>query len=119
MRRISRPVWLGAGILAFALGTIGIFLPVMPTVVFYLIAAWCFSRSHPEWADRLHAHPRYGPHLVAWRDRRAISRKGKVSAVLAMSASVPFTGLTLGWPWVLIPIGVLAILGPWIWTRAE
>jgi uncharacterized membrane protein YbaN (DUF454 family) len=119
MRRASRHAWHAGGWTLVALGTIGIFLPVMPTVVFYLAGAWCFSKSHPHLADRLYAHPKYGGHLVAWRDRRAISRKGKVSALLAMTASVPFTWFVFGWPIVAVPILVLAILGPWIWTRAE
>lgn len=119
MRQVKRNVWLAAGIVSFILGTIGIFLPVMPTVVFYLLAAWCFSQSHPEWAERLYNHPRHGHHLRAWRDRRAISRKGKISATLAMSASIPFTWFVAGWPWVLIPVAVLVVLGPWIWTRPE
>ena len=119
MNRASRPLWLCAGVFFVTLGTIGIFLPVMPTVVFYILAAWCFSKSHPEWEEKLQSHPRYGPHLVAWRERRAVSHKGKVSAVLAMSASVPFTWFTVGWPWVLIPAAVLVTVGPWLWTRPE
>ncbi|WP_395330972.1 YbaN family protein [Novosphingobium sp. BL-8H] len=119
MKHLSRHAWMAAGLFFVALGTIGIFLPVMPTVVFYLAAAWCFGKSHPEWAERLYNHPTHGRHLRDWRDRRAISRKGKVSAILAMSASVPFTWFTVGWPWVLIPAGVLLVVGPWIWTRAE
>jgi len=119
MKRVRRGVWLAAGIFFVGLGTLGIFLPIMPTVVFYLLAAWCFSKSHPHLADKLYDHHRYGPHLVAWRDRRAISRKGKVSAILAMSASVPFTWFVAGWPWVLIPLAVLLTIGPWIWTRNE
>ena len=112
-------MWLGAGLTALALGTVGIALPLLPTVPFYLLAAFCFARSRPEWADRLHGHPRWGPPLREWRDRRAISRKGKVAALMAMGASVAVVGLTLGWPWVLIPLAVMAISGTWIWTRAE
>lgn len=119
MKHIQRSVWLGAGIFFVALGTLGIFLPLLPTVVFYLLAAWCFSQSHPEWAERLYQHPTHGHHLRAWRDRRAISRKGKVAAIVAMTMSVGFVALTLGWPWLLIPLGVLATIGPWIWTRTE
>ncbi|GFE74137.1 MULTISPECIES: YbaN family protein [Novosphingobium] len=119
MRHLSRHAWMAAGLFFVALGTIGIFLPVMPTVVFYLLAAWCFGKSHPEWAERLYNHPHYGHNLREWRDRRAISRKGKISAILAMTGSIPFTWFTAGWPWVLIPVGVLAVIGPWIWTRAE
>ena len=73
----------------------------------------------PAWEQALLDHPRYSPPLRQWRERRAISRKAKVSAVLAMSAGVGFTWLTVGWPWVLISVAVLVIAGSWIWTRAE
>jgi uncharacterized protein len=115
----ARRLWLAGGLFFVGLGTLGIFLPIMPTVVFYLLAAACFMRSHPERAEKLYNHPRYGQNLRDWRDRRAISRKGKVSAILAMTASIPFTGLVLGFPLVLIPAAVLATVGPWIWTRPE
>lgn len=98
---------------------IGIVLPIMPTVPFLLLAAFCFSRSNPEWEQRILDHPRYGPPLLQWRARRAISRKAKISAVLAMSAGAMVTWFTVGWPWVLISIAVLVVAGSWIWTRAE
>ena len=115
----ARHLWLGAGLAALGTGTVGIALPLLPTVPFYLLAAFCFARSRPEWADRLHNHPRYGPPLREWRDRRAISRKGKVAALVAMGAGVAVTWATLGSLWMLIPLAVMAISGTWIWTRAE
>ena len=115
----ARHLWLGAGLAALGTGTIGIALPLLPTVPFYLLAAFCFARSRPEWAERLYDHPRYGPPLRQWRDRRAIGRKAKVAALVAMGASVAVTWATLGWHWALIPLAVMAISGTWIWTRAE
>ena len=119
VKGFGRPLWLGAGITAFAVGTVGIALPLLPTVPLYLLAAFCFARSRPEWSDRLHGHPRWGPPLRQWRDRRAISRRAKVSALVAMAVGVAVTWFALGWPWVLVPLGVMAITGTWIWTRAE
>ncbi|QEA17543.1 DUF454 domain-containing protein [Novosphingobium ginsenosidimutans] len=110
---------MAGGFIALALGAIGVALPIMPTVPFLLLAAFCFARSHPEWAQRLYEHPTYGPGLRDWRDRSAISRKAKVSAILAMTAGVGFTWLTVGFPYVWISLAVLTIAGSWIWTRAE
>ena len=116
---IGRPFWLAGGIVAFLLGSVGIALPILPTVPFYLLAAFCFANSHPEWARRLYEHPRYGPAMRDWRDRKAIGWKAKVSAIVAMSLGVAFTWATIGWPWVWISLAVLVTVGPWIWTRPE
>lgn len=114
-----RHLWLAGGITAMGLGTLGIPLPILPTVPFFLLAAFCFAKSHPEWADRLYSHPRYGAAMREWRDHRVISAKAKVSAIGAMTAGVVFTWFTIGWPWVLISMAVLLICGTWIWTRSE
>ena len=116
---MTRPLYLAGGLVSLGLGAIGAFLPIVPTVPFLLLAAFCFARSNPEWEARLLDHPQYGAQLRDWRERRAISRPAKLAAVGAMSVGVAFTWLTLGWPWVLISIAVLATAGTWIWTRNE
>ena len=116
---IARPFYLAGGLTALGLGVIGVVLPIMPTVPFLLLAAFCFARSHPEWARRLYDHPTYGAGLRDWRDRRAIRRRAKVSAIIAMSIGAAFTWFTVGFPWVWISLAVLTIAGTWIWTRAE
>jgi uncharacterized protein len=116
---MTRHLWLGAGLTAVALGAIGAFLPILPTVPFLLLAAFCFARSNPVWEQRLLDHPTYGHSLRQWRERRAISRRAKVAAVGAMSVGAAVTWFTLGWPWVGISLAILAISGSWIWTRNE
>ena len=74
---MRRQLYLAGGLISVALGTLGVFLPLLPTVPFLLLATFCFARSNPVWEQRLLDHPRYGPPLREWRERRAISRKGK------------------------------------------
>jgi uncharacterized membrane protein YbaN (DUF454 family) len=112
-----RPVYLTVGVASVAMGGIGIFLPLLPTVPFMILAAFCFARANPAWERRLLDHPHFGPHIVAWRTRGAISRRGKAAALgmLALSAALGFVmldGLT-----ALLPLGVALISGSWIATR--
>ena len=116
---LGRHLWTGAGLAFVAIGAVGAFLPLLPTVPFLLLTAFCFAKGNPAWEQRLLDHPKYGPALRQWRERRAISRRAKKAALLAMAISVGITALTAGWPWVLIPAAVMAISGTWIWTRAE
>ena len=118
-RAIYRRLYRVGGLIALGTGIVGVALPILPTVPFLILAAFCFSRSNPAWAERLHGHPRYGESLRNWRDRRAIGRKAKIAAVGAMAAGVVFTAITLGFPMVLISLALLMTVGPWIWTRAE
>lgn len=119
MSPLARPFWLGGGLLAVALGIVGIALPLLPTVPFFLLAAFCFARSNPAWEQRLLDHPRYGPPLRQWRTRRAISRRAKLAALTAMAATIALSAVLVGWPWVLVPVLACAASGAWIWTRAE
>ncbi|MFM5950458.1 MAG: YbaN family protein [Novosphingobium sp.] len=116
---VKRHLYLGGGLLSVGLGIAGAFLPIVPTVPFLVLAAFCFARSNPALEERLLNHPHYGQSLRDWRERGAISRRAKISAIVAMTVGVGFTWFTIGWPWVLISVAVLVVSGSWIWTRNE
>ena len=108
-----------SGLVAFALGLLGIFLPLLPTVPFILLAAFCFARGNPAWEQRLLAHPRYGPHIRAWRSEGAISRKGKAMALLAFFVSAVAGLLLLSAPVSYVPAAVGLIGATWIVSRPD
>ena len=96
------------GTTALILGIIGAFLPVMPTTVFILIAAWAFARS----SDRLHQalldHPRSGPAIRAWRQNQRIPRPAKIAAVISMLISWVIVWFTTDWV-VSVIVGIVLI----------
>ena len=116
---MRRPLFLAAGVASVVLGAVGAVLPVLPTVPFLILAAFCFARSNPEWEMRLLEHPRWGPPIREWRERGAISRKGKRMAAVALAASGLLAVLTLPWPWILVSLVPLTLVGAWIWTRPD
>jgi uncharacterized membrane protein YbaN (DUF454 family) len=80
---IKQQLYLSAGVLAVAVGTVGIVLPLLPTVPFMILAAYCFARSSPALEARLFNHPKFGPNHVAWRE------KGAIRAFFVHSGSYP------------------------------
>lgn len=118
---IFRIVYLLAGFLMLALGIIGIFLPLMPTTIFLILAAWFFARSSPRLERWLLGHKRLGPTVVAWRENGAISRRNKRLAVTGMT--VGFALFWIGaqpglWLWLLVAAFMLAC-AIYVWTRPE
>lgn len=84
---MKRHLYLCLGYGSLALGVIGIFLPVLPTTPFVLLAVWFFARSNPAMAERLYRHPRFGHLLTTWRDQRAIPRRAKIYALTMLAVS--------------------------------
>jgi hypothetical protein len=105
------------GFTSLALGFVGLFLPLLPTVPFVLLAAFCFARSSPALEARILADPRFGPHIRAWRERGSISRRGKAAAVGAFGVSALLGLALLRWPLALVPVAVGLIGSTWILSR--
>jgi len=116
---VKRSFYLVAGFVSLGLAGVGALLPVMPTTVFVILAAFCFARSSPALEARLLGHPIFGPHILLWRERGAISRKGKRAAAAAFAVSIVIALVFAPLPWSLAPVVAAVLVGGWIWTRPE
>ena len=120
MSSIARPSWRVLGVVCASIGAVNAFLPVLPTTVFWIIAAWAFGKSSPELARRLREHPHFGPGLKLWMDHRMMSRRSKFAAIAAIGCSYAVT-LTLTGPSAvnfLLGLG-LAALSVYLGSRPE
>jgi uncharacterized membrane protein YbaN (DUF454 family) len=99
--RPIRQITLAAGFACLGLGVAGLFLPVMPTTVFLLLALWCFSRSSERLQRWLYDHPRFGHGLRQWHRHRVIPPKAKAAALTMMAASFLATLYLYAGTWVV------------------
>lgn len=98
-----RYLWLLAGWMCVSLGIIGSFLPLLPTVPFLLLAAFCFSKGSKRLHEWLLTHKKLGPPIIEWQKHGAIRTRVKVMAMTFILASV---GLSLFFD---VPIYALAM----------
>lgn len=113
-----RILWAGLGWGSIGLGTVGAVLPLLPTVPFLLLAAFCFARGSERFHHWLVTHPQFGPPIRDWQAHGAISRTGKRAAVIGMGLSL-LIPLLVGSPlWVLaIQIPVLGCVAAFVLSR--
>lgn len=107
-------------VISLALGVVGLFLPVVPTVPFLLLSAWAAARSSPRLLAWLENHPHFGQSLRDWRQGGVVRRRAKWTAAAVMSASA----VSLLWfvkiRWaVWLAIACMAVVLVWLWTRPE
>jgi len=96
---------LTAGFLATALGVLGIFLPVLPTVPFLLLALACFARSSERFYNWLLEHAHFGPIVQPYINGCGMSRVSKVKAITLLWASISLSAfflIELVWVQVLL-----------------
>jgi uncharacterized membrane protein YbaN (DUF454 family) len=91
---VVRALLLVAGTICVVLGIIGLFLPVMPTTVFLILAAACYARASRRFYNMLLNSPMFGPAIREWRRHGSIPMRTKVFAiavtVLSFAVSIVF-----------------------------
>ncbi len=102
--------WLILAFLCLVLGTIGVFLPVLPTVPFYLVTAFSFAKS----SDRLHNWfintKLYKKNLESFVERKAMTLKTKLSILISVTLVMGFGFFMMARKGIWIPCIILAVV---------
>lgn len=105
-----RFLWMAAGFLSLVLGTVGVILPVMPTVPFYMATAFCFAKSSRKLHQWFLATKLYKKHLESFVEKKAMTVKTKCSilGMVTMIMAVAFVMMKQ------VPIGRVCLMIVWI-----
>ncbi len=111
----QRVLWALAGVLALATGIVGIFVPLLPTTPFVLLAAFYFARGSRRAEAWLLGHPRFGPMVRDWRERRAIPLRAKQLAWAMMTIGSVTAAFKLPPAWAWVPAACCLAVGVWMY----
>jgi len=100
---VVRLILLATGSISIVLGVLGIFLPILPTTPFLLLAAACYVRSSESFYTWLISHPVLSKYILAYLDGRGIPRKAKRYTLMTM-------WLTMGLSMLVVPLWQVRIL---------
>ncbi len=124
MRRVgasvAKALWRALALVLVALGLLGVFLPVLPTVPFLLAAAWAGGHGWPALEQWLVDHPRYGKHIRQWRQGGFVPRRAKwaaswmmiFSSAVLLGTNAPIAA-KIGAPLFMAAVAI------WLWMRPE
>lgn len=104
-----RVIFFMLGTLFVVLGIAGIFLPVLPTTPFMLLAAACYARASTRFYNWLLNNRTFGPTILEWRRYRSIPYRVKLTAIALMAVTLSIS-IIFFIPRLEVQIG-LAIFG--------
>jgi len=111
-----RLAWLLAGLLSLLLGIVGIFLPLLPTTPFVLLAAFCFARGSSRCEHWLLNHRVFGPMVRDWRAHRAVPLRAKQLASVMMALGSAWAAWRLPASYGWLPAVCCACVAAWLWS---
>jgi uncharacterized membrane protein YbaN (DUF454 family) len=75
---IYRYLYFISGVLLVVIGVIGIFLPILPTTIFLILASACFIKSSPQANEWLKNHKILGMYIKNYQDKSGLTVKSKI-----------------------------------------
>jgi hypothetical protein len=87
-RGMRRVVYVAVGGTSLATGVVGMFVPLLPTTCFLLLAAWCFARSSPALHHWMHHNRWFGTYLRDYRAGRGIPRRIKAGSLAVLWGTI-------------------------------
>lgn len=110
-RPLARVAWMLGGLVCVAIGAIGVVVPGLPTTVFFIAAAACFSRSSPRLEAWVLSLPKIGPAVRDYRAGLGMPRRAKVVAIVMIVVFVTLSIVVVDALWLRITLGIAGLVG--------
>lgn len=105
---VIRIILIAIGWLSVGLGVLGIFLPLLPTTPFLLLAASCFAKSSDRFHDWLLNQPHLGPYIKMYINGQGIPVRAKATILTVMWLTMTASALLFG-KYLVVKILMLVI----------
>lgn len=105
--KVARYLWITLGLISFAIGTVGIFLPILPTFPFYLLTLIAFAKG----SERLHKwfieSNFYKNNIKEFLETKMLTIKSKVSIIMSLSIFMGMGAYFMHYTWSRVLLGTV------------
>ncbi|MCU0342339.1 MAG: YbaN family protein [Ignavibacterium sp.] len=92
---ITKYFYLISGFILVAVGIIGIFLPLLPTTIFLILASVCFLKSSPKANEWLRNHKILGVYIDNYQNKTGLTRNAKIANIITLWTSISLSAFLL------------------------
>lgn len=107
---IKKIIFIVVGCICLALGTVGVFLPILPTTPFYLITLYCFARSSKRLEDWFKGTRLYKKHLESFVEKRGMLMSTKLSILITVTLLMSLGIFFMARKGIWIPCIILGVV---------
>jgi hypothetical protein len=93
--QFAKYLYLISGFILVAIGVIGIFLPLLPTTIFLILASICFLKSSPKANDWLRNHKILGGYIDNYQNKTGLTRNAKIANIITLWTSILLSAFLL------------------------
>ena len=107
MSKLKKLIYLLVGLIAFILGAIGIFLPILPTTPLFLLTSFCLLKSSDKLNEKFMQTKMYEKYVKSFVEKGGMTLKAKLCLVIPVSLLLLFMFITIDSP---IMKGVIIVM---------
>lgn len=109
---MKKIIFIILGCITLGLGTLGVILPILPTVPFYMVTLFCFANSSQKLHDWFIGTELYKKHLQSFAEKKGMLMKTKISIITAVTVIMAFSFVMMALKGIRIPCIIIAVV--WI-----
>lgn len=108
--KLKQIIFLIIGCLSLALGCVGIVLPILPTVPFFLLTVFCFANSSQKLHDWFIGTQMYKKHLESFVQKKGMTARTKATILTSVTALMAVGFVLMLRKGIIVPCVVLAVV---------
>lgn len=108
--KLKQIIFLIIGCLSLALGCVGIVLPILPTVPFFLLTVFCFANSSQKLHDWFIGTQMYKKHLESFMQKKGMTVRAKATLLTSVTALMAVGFVLMLRKGIIVPCVILAVV---------